>query len=311
QVLFDVIPRRCGDTTWSSGRSTRLPFALWPQRDRCMMRSVGVGCCYLVIDLFLRRVRRCNAVTRTRRLRPMPQRASPIWASTETRSHPSSPHGTPSEPSHRILLGSAPRWGAGMCDEASQGEEKGARESNDAGSLLHPPFDHGPSALDTQQTREARRYAGDQDDIAQDADRLWRARCASARAVVCAASFLRGRLIPLHRVESRRACLRRVRKVAPHSAQTVTCCRFRRVEDSRSGARTAPSQLPRGRLPTAEPTAPRGQTPASPHRAERIALIVPESSQPLVEKAMHVDEYKFGEKRARRRNARRSSVTRR
>ena len=107
QVLFDV-PRRRGDTTWSSGRSTRLPFALWPQRDRCMMRSVAVGCCNLVIDLFLRRVRRCNAVARTRSLRPMPQRASPIWASTETRTHPSSPHGTPSEPSHRILLGGRP-----------------------------------------------------------------------------------------------------------------------------------------------------------------------------------------------------------
>src|SRR5262245_22137399 len=48
------------------------------------------------------------------------------------------------------------------------------------------------------------------------------------------------------------------------------------ADDSASRCtRTAPSQLPRGRLPTAEPTAPRGQTPASPHRAERIELIVP------------------------------------
>ncbi len=38
---------------------------------RCTLRSVGVGCCNLVIDLFLRRVRRCNAFTRTRFLRPI------------------------------------------------------------------------------------------------------------------------------------------------------------------------------------------------------------------------------------------------
>ena len=35
-------------------------------RGWCTLRSVGVGCCNLVIDLFSRRVRRYNAVTRTR-----------------------------------------------------------------------------------------------------------------------------------------------------------------------------------------------------------------------------------------------------
>src|SRR5215468_6545969 len=55
------------------GPVARLPFALWAQRDRCLMRPVGVGCCNLVIDLFVRRVRRCNAVTRTRRHRRTPQ----------------------------------------------------------------------------------------------------------------------------------------------------------------------------------------------------------------------------------------------
>src|SRR5262249_49926084 len=43
----------------------------------------------------------------------------------------------------------------------------------------------------------------------------------SPRAALSAALCLRRRLLTLHRVEHRRACLRRLRKVAPHSAQTL------------------------------------------------------------------------------------------
>ena len=74
-------------------------------------------------------------------------------------------------------LGSASSGTAGVCDEASEGQDKNARESDDAGSLLQPPFDDGPSASDPQQTRQGRRYPSDHNDVAQDAERLGRAGC--------------------------------------------------------------------------------------------------------------------------------------
>jgi hypothetical protein len=73
------------------------------------------------------------------------------------------------------VLGCAPSGSAGVCDEASEGQDKNGRETADAGSLLQPPFDDGASALDCHQTRQSRRYPGDQDEIAQNAERLWRA----------------------------------------------------------------------------------------------------------------------------------------
>ena len=62
------------------GRTTRLPSALSMTSlsgGRCTLRSLGVGCCNLAIDLSLRRVRRYSAVTRSR---------SPIWVITINRS---------------------------------------------------------------------------------------------------------------------------------------------------------------------------------------------------------------------------------
>ena len=51
------------------------------------------------------------------------------------------------------LSGNASGGSEGVCDEASKG----------------------------QQTRQSRRYPSDQDDVAQDADRLWRAGCRCRR----------------------------------------------------------------------------------------------------------------------------------
>lgn len=61
---------------------------------------------------------------------------------------------------------------AGVRDEASEGQDKKARESDDAGSLLQPPFDDGLSGPDSQQTHESRRYPSDQNNVAQDAEHL-------------------------------------------------------------------------------------------------------------------------------------------
>jgi hypothetical protein len=73
------------------------------------------------------------------------------------------------------ILGSASNGSAGVRDETSESQHKNARETEDAGSLPQPPFDDGASALDCHQTRQSRRYPGDQDEVAQDAERLWRA----------------------------------------------------------------------------------------------------------------------------------------
>jgi|SRR5918995_1624494 hypothetical protein len=43
--------------------------------------------------------------------------------------------------SFRRLSGSASSRSAGVCDEPSEGQDQNARESDDAGSLLQPPFD--------------------------------------------------------------------------------------------------------------------------------------------------------------------------
>lgn len=75
------------------------------------------------------------------------------------------------------MSGSASSGSAGVCDEASEGYDKNPRETDKAGSLLQPPIDDGVSAPDGQQTRQSRRYPRDQDDVAQDADRFWRAGC--------------------------------------------------------------------------------------------------------------------------------------
>lgn len=85
------------------------------------------------------------------------------------------------------LLGtlvSSQRWSGGaasgsarVCNESSEGQNKDTRETDNAGSLLQPPFDDGPSAPDSQQTGQSRRYPSNQDDVAQDAERLWRAGC--------------------------------------------------------------------------------------------------------------------------------------
>jgi hypothetical protein len=65
--------------------------------------------------------------------------------------------------------------GAGVGDEASEGQQKYARESYEARSLLQPPFDGASSSPDCHETRESRRNPEDQDDVAQHAERLWRA----------------------------------------------------------------------------------------------------------------------------------------
>ena len=65
----------------------------------------------------------------------------------------------------------------GVCDEASEGQGKNPRERDNAYPLLKSPIDDSASAPDGQQTRQSRRYPSDQDDVAQDADRFWRAGC--------------------------------------------------------------------------------------------------------------------------------------
>ena len=75
------------------------------------------------------------------------------------------------------LSGSASGGSAGVCDEASEGQGKNPRETDNAYPLLKPPIDDSASAPDGQQTRQSRRYPSDQDDVAQDADRFWRAGC--------------------------------------------------------------------------------------------------------------------------------------
>lgn len=77
--------------------------------------------------------------------------------------------------SNLTISNSAASGSACICDEASEGKDKNAGESDDPGSLLQPPFDDGASALDCHQTRQSSRYPGDQDEIAQDSKRLRRA----------------------------------------------------------------------------------------------------------------------------------------
>jgi hypothetical protein len=79
--------------------------------------------------------------------------------------------------SFKRLSGSASSGSAGVCDEASEGQDKNSRETDNAGFLPQPPIDDGASVPDCQQTRQGRRYPGDQDDVTQDADRLWCAGC--------------------------------------------------------------------------------------------------------------------------------------
>lgn len=79
------------------------------------------------------------------------------------------------------LSGSASGGSAGVCDESTEGQDKNPRETDNAGSQLPPPIDDVASAPDGQQTRQGRRYPGDQDDVAQDTDRLWRAGCRCCR----------------------------------------------------------------------------------------------------------------------------------
>ena len=86
----------------------------------------------------------------------------------------------------RALSGSnafqaTPGGSAGVCDEASEGQDKNPRETDSAGSKLPPPIDDVASAPYGQQTRQSRRDPSDQDDVAQDADRLWRAGCRCCR----------------------------------------------------------------------------------------------------------------------------------
>ena len=73
------------------------------------------------------------------------------------------------------LLGSASRGSAGVCDEASEGQHRNSRETDDDGPLPHPPLDDCVSALDSHQTHQSCRYPSDQDEVAQNAERLWRA----------------------------------------------------------------------------------------------------------------------------------------
>ena len=65
--------------------------------------------------------------------------------------------------------------GAGVRDEASEGQDQNGCETEDDGSLLQPPFDGASSPPDCQQTSESRRYPKDHDDVANDAERPWRA----------------------------------------------------------------------------------------------------------------------------------------
>ena len=73
------------------------------------------------------------------------------------------------------LLGGASRGSAGVCDEAPEGQHRNSRETDDAGSLPQPPIDDDVSLLDCHQTGQSRRYPSDQDEVAQNAERLWRA----------------------------------------------------------------------------------------------------------------------------------------
>ena len=79
------------------------------------------------------------------------------------------------------LSGSASGGRAGVCDEASESQDKNPRETDSAGTQLPPPIDDVASAPDGQKTRQSRRYPSEQDDVAQDADRLWRAGCRCRR----------------------------------------------------------------------------------------------------------------------------------
>lgn len=78
--------------------------------------------------------------------------------------------------SGRLLrLGGAFGGGAGVCDEAPEEHWGDSCKSDDAGSLPQPPSDDGVSALDRHRAHQGRCYSGDQDDVAQDPEGLWRA----------------------------------------------------------------------------------------------------------------------------------------
>ena len=70
-----------------------------------------------------------------------------------------------------MLLG-ASGGSAGGCNETGEGQDMNARETNDTGSLLHPPFDDGASVLHRHQTCQSHCNPNDQDEIAQNADGL-------------------------------------------------------------------------------------------------------------------------------------------
>ena len=67
--------------------------------------------------------------------------------------------------------------GTDVRDEASKGQDNHSCEPDEAGSLLQPRIDDVASAPHCQQTREGRRDSRDQDEVAQDAECLWCARC--------------------------------------------------------------------------------------------------------------------------------------
>ena len=60
------------------------------------------------------------------------------------------------------LSGGASGGSAGVCDEASESQDKNPRETDSTGSQLPPPIDDVASAPDGQQTRQSRRYPSDQ-----------------------------------------------------------------------------------------------------------------------------------------------------
>ena len=73
-------------------------------------------------------------------------------------------------------LGGVSSGSAGICDKTSEDHDKNARETDDDGSLLQPPFDNSACSLYGHQPRQSHSDSSDQNEIAQNAERLWRAR---------------------------------------------------------------------------------------------------------------------------------------